>query len=149
MEGINVICKSVIEKDGKYLLIKESTKKEWDFPGGRLEPGENITDCAIREADEESGLKINPIGIAFIENKNSRKNLMSAVYLIFFSELVGGEIKFQNETTDAKFLSYSEIKALSEVKLLRHQYILGAIEAIKESRITPLSNIRISEIVGD
>lgn len=36
---------------GEYLFIKRLDK--WDLPKGKLEKGETITDCAIREVEEE------------------------------------------------------------------------------------------------
>lgn len=30
----------------------------WELPGGKLEPGESITACAVREVDEELGCRI-------------------------------------------------------------------------------------------
>lgn len=49
----------VRKKSGKILFIKRLGK--WDLPKGKLEKGEDIETCAIREVEEEcniSGLKI-------------------------------------------------------------------------------------------
>ncbi|MCS6759263.1 MAG: NUDIX domain-containing protein [Candidatus Devosia euplotis] len=48
-------------RDGKVLLIKracEPYKGLWTLPGGRLEPGESIEQCAIREIAEEVSVTI-------------------------------------------------------------------------------------------
>tara|TARA_R110002020_G_scaffold8652_17_gene34438 strand:- start:5038 stop:5448 length:411 start_codon:yes stop_codon:yes gene_type:complete len=48
-------------RDGKVLLIKRAYdpyKGLWTLPGGRLEPGESIEQCAIREIVEEIGVTI-------------------------------------------------------------------------------------------
>jgi len=48
-------------RDGKVLLIKRAHdpyKGLWTLPGGRLEPGETIEQCAIREVAEEIGVTI-------------------------------------------------------------------------------------------
>ena len=61
-----VAAKAVIVRpDGKILLLRESSSYDegskedsWDLPGGRLNPGEKVTDTLAREVQEESGLAI-------------------------------------------------------------------------------------------
>ena len=53
-----------IEKDGKYLMIHRTGKKndgsdgKWLGVGGHFEDGESPYDCIIREAREETGLTL-------------------------------------------------------------------------------------------
>ncbi|MGV8141282.1 MAG: nucleotide triphosphate diphosphatase NUDT15 [Candidatus Woesearchaeota archaeon] len=54
----------IIIKDGKFLLGKRLNAigaGTWGMPGGKLEFGEDIADCAKREVYEETGLKIKNI----------------------------------------------------------------------------------------
>lgn len=44
----------VFNTDGKLLMMKRRGK--WDMPKGKLDEGEGIEDCAIREVMEETGL---------------------------------------------------------------------------------------------
>lgn len=44
----------VRNREGKYLLI--CRHGIWDLPKGKLEPGESIETCALREVEEECGL---------------------------------------------------------------------------------------------
>ncbi|HQV50617.1 MAG: NUDIX domain-containing protein [Flavobacteriales bacterium] len=46
---------AVIDEDGRLLVIKRLGK--WDLPKGKVEPGEAIEAAAIREVQEECGLK--------------------------------------------------------------------------------------------
>ena len=46
----------VVEKNGKLLLIYR--KKKWDLPKGKQDENETIATCAIREVEEETGVKV-------------------------------------------------------------------------------------------
>ncbi|MEM9325805.1 MAG: NUDIX hydrolase [Bacteroidota bacterium] len=46
----------VVEKDQKTLLIYRLGK--WDLPKGKQDKGETIKQCAIREVEEETGVKV-------------------------------------------------------------------------------------------
>ena len=64
---VKLIAHTLIEKDGKYLLIKRSKIKRglpnvypsyWDIPGGRVEENELPREVALREAMEEVNQKL-------------------------------------------------------------------------------------------
>lgn len=46
----------VKNKDGKYLFIYRNGR--WDLPKGKLEPKEKTREAAVREVEEECGLKV-------------------------------------------------------------------------------------------
>jgi 8-oxo-dGTP pyrophosphatase MutT (NUDIX family) len=54
----------VKNEKGEYLFIFRRGK--WDLPKGKLDPGEDIASCAIREVQEETGLQqvqlLQPLG---------------------------------------------------------------------------------------
>lgn len=63
---VKLIAYALIEKDGKYLLIKRSKIKRglpnmypeyWDIPGGSVEEDELPREGAVREAMEEVNQK--------------------------------------------------------------------------------------------
>jgi 8-oxo-dGTP pyrophosphatase MutT (NUDIX family) len=51
-----------IEKDEKFLMLKKAAELfgggKWNAPGGKLNDGESFDECAVREAFEETGLKL-------------------------------------------------------------------------------------------
>lgn len=46
----------VVDKGGKILLIYR--KGKWDIPKGKLDKGESKRECAVREVEEETGVKV-------------------------------------------------------------------------------------------
>ena len=52
------VVAGVIYKDDKFLIAQRNLNKAqgglWEFPGGKVEKGENFTDALIREIKEES-----------------------------------------------------------------------------------------------
>ena len=56
---------AVIRRDSRVLLVKGSADGEdaaWFLPGGKVEPGELLTDALRREVREESGLLVTDVG---------------------------------------------------------------------------------------
>jgi len=58
---------AVIFRDGKVLLVRRSRspgKGFYSLPGGRVEHGESLHQALTREVDEETGLRIDIVGLA-------------------------------------------------------------------------------------
>jgi 8-oxo-dGTP diphosphatase len=51
------VAAAVLEKEGKILVAKRRQKDslpgKWEFPGGKIEPGETPEECLRRELEEE------------------------------------------------------------------------------------------------
>ncbi len=57
-----VAAAALVDVDGRVLLCQRPEGKQlaglWEFPGGKVEPGETPEQCLIRELDEELGIQV-------------------------------------------------------------------------------------------
>ena len=55
-----LVAAAVIERDGRYLITRRQPgvhlAGHWEFPGGKVEAGEEPVEAALRELREETGL---------------------------------------------------------------------------------------------
>ena len=58
---IDVTC-AIIEENGQVLAAQRGPRMtmpfKWEFPGGKINPGESAENCIIREIKEELGIEI-------------------------------------------------------------------------------------------
>jgi 8-oxo-dGTP diphosphatase len=61
MKHIHVTC-AIIERDGFVLAAQRSADMnlplKWEFPGGKIDPGESAEECLRRELVEEMGIHV-------------------------------------------------------------------------------------------
>ncbi|MGB1906015.1 MAG: 8-oxo-dGTP diphosphatase MutT [Spongiibacter sp.] len=62
------VAVGVIRRDGRILLSRRAANTHqgglWEFPGGKLEPGETLLDGLSRELHEELGITVQPTDCA-------------------------------------------------------------------------------------
>lgn len=88
--GVGVI----VMRDGKVLMherIGSHGANTWSFPGGHLEFGEAIEDCARREVREETGLEIAKLRIGPYTNDVFAGEGKHYVTLFVLADWVRGE----------------------------------------------------------
>jgi len=94
----------------------------WSVPGGRIDPGENITTTAIREVKEETNLDISIQGLfaiysdpkygtvrKFIED-DSTKQCIDIVMLAFPRSF---DVKKSNESLDVRFFDIDDLPTMT------------------------------------
>ena len=88
-----LVTAGVVIRDGRVLVARRKTGSHlaglWEFPGGKLEPGESPEECLARELREELGVSVR-VGrvLETIYHRYPQKNVL----LLFYAcELGGGE----------------------------------------------------------
>lgn len=103
MKKINVVC-GVIVKDNKYLITQRGDSKninKWEFPGGKVEPFENIFDAIKRELKEELSIEVTPIK-KLLEYNYKKYNLC------FIECTIDNNTIILNEHLDFKWIGIQE-----------------------------------------
>ena len=86
----------IIKKYNKILLGKRKNahgEGTWAFPGGHLEFGEKVFDCARREVYEEVGIKINNLEHGPYTEDIFKKENKHYITLFVISDYESGEVK--------------------------------------------------------
>ncbi|MFJ4772871.1 NUDIX hydrolase [Streptomyces uncialis] len=58
------VAAAIVVHDSRVLMVRRRVSEgqlSWQFPAGKVEPGESREDAAVRETLEETGLKVNAL----------------------------------------------------------------------------------------
>lgn len=84
-----VVAAALIDTDGRVLIAQRPEGKAlaglWEFPGGKIEPGEGPEQVLIRELREELGIDVNAACLApfvFTSHAYDSFHLLMPLYLL-------------------------------------------------------------------
>ena len=104
----------VIEQDGGVVLIQRlhpPHKGVWTLPSGFIEADESAEEAAIREAEEETGLKVEIDELAGV-NSFPEGPPQSGIMIFFRAHPVGGVLKGGDDAADARVFQPEEMPLL-------------------------------------
>ncbi len=108
-----VVTAAFIEKDGRILMAKRLPKGteggKWEFPGGKIEPGEDPRHCMQRELMEELGIQVEVDDV--LEVVSTVKESRHLILIYFECRITGGELT-AIECQDFKWFGPSDIAML-------------------------------------
>jgi ADP-ribose pyrophosphatase YjhB (NUDIX family) len=103
-------------RDNRVLLVREITDGKWTLPGGWADVNQTPSQCVVREIAEESGFQARTLKLAAVHDYQTRNHLhhKDSIYkLMFICEIIGGEARPSNETSDVEFFSLDNLPPLS------------------------------------
>jgi 8-oxo-dGTP diphosphatase len=127
--------KAFLNRDGKVLVLRESNKyqdgnnlAQYDVPGGRIEPGEELLAALKREVFEESGLElISPK--SFYENviQIPRGEDIWEIRRIYYAcEANCGDVVLSGDHDDHQWIDpveYSKTNIISDLGAVFEEYL--------------------------
>ena len=115
--GAAIIIKNEL---GQILLQERTDRNKWGLPGGCQDLGEDLRMTAVREAFEETGIRLNPEQLELIDTLSgeARKNSYpngdivynnTSLYLANISMIDASQLKGDSETKRLKFFNPDEV----------------------------------------
>lgn len=95
-KSIKVAIDPLIINGNKIILLKrkiEPFKNKLEFPGGMVKYGETVEHAIVREAEEETGLKVKVKNILGVYSHPKRDSRFHTVSVAFVTAPVGGKLK--------------------------------------------------------
>ena len=111
---------SIIIENDRVALVKRAhppIQGQWSIPGGVLEVGELVREAAIREAQEETGLIIEPgelLGVFDRVLRDADKRVQYHYVLIdFLCRRIGGELLAASDAAEVRWFTPTELTSLN------------------------------------
>jgi ADP-ribose pyrophosphatase YjhB (NUDIX family) len=111
--SVNVL---VTNDAGDVLLIRRSDNDNWALPGGAIELGESLTQAAIREVEEESGIHCEVTGLVGIYTDprhviywTSNGEARQEFSIVLTGSATSGELATSSESREVRWVPRSDL----------------------------------------
>lgn len=132
------VVAAIIEKDGRFLLVKEkkaTAKDKWSHPAGWIDLEENLIDAVKREAKEETGFDFTPKNIlgVYVLVKQEMNELHHAIKIVFTGDISEKQEDYlDDEISETKWFMPEEIESMDlntlrdkDIKTMIKDYLAG------------------------
>jgi ADP-ribose pyrophosphatase YjhB (NUDIX family) len=141
----NVVNRVAVEHEGKYLLVQEGkphVRGLWSFPGGKVDVGEQLTEAAVREVMEETGVKTRLAGIIGIQHVlwEERPGFTLEIELVGEAVSIPDTFPVSDEILAIEWKTKEEILQMAQEGTLRNKGQEAIIRLLAESAgVLPIS----------
>jgi ADP-ribose pyrophosphatase YjhB (NUDIX family) len=105
---------ALFDGDGRILLLRRKDNDKWTMPGGTMDFGESLGQCAVREVREETGFDIEISGlIGTYTDPNvliaySDGEVRQEFTFVYAAKMKSGELKIDHESKEAVWVSIAD-----------------------------------------
>ena len=110
--GVAIVIR---DGQGKILLERRSDCGLWGLPGGRIDPGESISETVIREALEETGLVVEITCLLGVYSDPEDRivsysdGVVQLVDIMLEARVLSGQMHLSEESLELKFFAPDEL----------------------------------------
>ncbi len=128
-----VVAKMVLfDENGQILIIQRSETDDrrplqWDVPGGAVDEGEDYLAAAIREAEEEVGITIDPANAHIVYATSDMTEKGNVIWVYFVARVQNQDPVLSHEHSAFDWIPLAEVPAKFEYE--RQINALGYIKA--------------------
>lgn len=130
----HIDVRGAVFQDGKLLMVRESQDGGWTMPGGWADVGDVPSEAAEREVWEEAGYRVKArkvVGV-YDANRTGPLEVFHAFKIVFLCDVLSGEARPSDETTEVTFYAENEIPAVLSGERTRPRHIVDAFRACKD-----------------
>jgi len=110
------------EKDSlRVLLIHRGRYDDWSWPKGKLDEGEGVSEAAVREIKEETGLRVS-LGPKLFESKYLLANGSKKIVHYWAAKVSESALKKQKFAPDEEVSSFKWVSISEAKKLLTYEH---------------------------
>lgn len=99
-----VSAATVVLNDNNQILLLKGPRRGWELPGGQVEEGESLSDGAVREAKEETGIDIEIVRFCGIY-QNVKESICNT---LFVGRPIGGQLTTSSESLEVGYFDIDE-----------------------------------------
>ena len=121
--SVNVV---VVDDQSRVLMIRRTDNDNWAVPGGAIDLGESVTQAAIRETKEESGIDCRITGLVGIYSDpkhvlhyTSNDEVRQEFSILLTAIPTGGELRPSSESSEVHWIDRTKIVDLMMDRSMR------------------------------
>lgn len=135
----------IFDEQRRCLLVRRSSHNRhfvgyWEWPGGKVEEGEDFGAAVLREVQEETGLEIEIIGLAGATQ--FEMPTVNVVLLCMEARVTRGQLQLSNEHDDVAWVALGDLSGRELAAQVKDFMLEYAAQAAKdEARHSLISSL--------